>query len=287
MAALNVLHGVTACGGEATANCRAEDRLSLLADAIEAAGCPDVVGLQEVAPELQGARLPEMAADGLCAGAYDVAYDPQNPVDTELTLSAVPIVDQRGIQLSGPPWSAQWTRLDTDIGPVDLVVTHFASSSFNPPCDPSVCAPYCETGVELGTCNAREVLDFLDRRGDPNATWIVAGDLNGAVDDPRVGVLTEAGFRDSWTEGGNPECDPATGEGCTCCIGGPGPLEGLDRADRPYDTRIDFVLVRPGPDCDLAFVDPTGGFADQPAAEPANGVVWVSDHGGVQATLTC
>ena len=60
----------------------------------------------------------------------------------------------------------------------------------------------------------------------------------------------------------------------------------MDTAEGPgYDERIDYVMVRPATDCELA-VD-AEGFAAEPRAEPLNGMWWPADHAGVLAELSC
>jgi len=52
-----------------------------------------------------------------------------------------------------------------------------------------------------------------------------------------------------------------------------------------FDERIDYVLVRPDPDCRVD--TEAEGFAATPRAEPLNGLWWPSDHAGVMAKLHC
>jgi len=300
---LNMLHGLTFgedCPTETEA-CRAEARLGLLWDEIEASGCPDVVTLQEVGPaqiDLLPTHLPD-----LCEGTYELASDWIGlPVEVAI-LSRLPVLDHRGHRLSGLNWASQWARLDSELGPVEVVTAHFASSSDPFACadGDDYCADICDPAGTPGDCHPREVLALLDEArddaGEPAILQAVTGDLNRPVTDPRVSTLLDAGFVDAWTLAGNPDCDPATGEGCTCCVSGPPPLVGLDLAEQDtFVERIDFILVRTSSGCDLAVDTPTdadgdgvatGPFARQPAPTPVDGVVWASDHAGVQADLSC
>jgi len=293
---LNLLHGLPYVACEPDSNsCQAEDRLDGLFGLIEdEAGCPDVIGLQEIGPE-QKRMIPEKLAD-LCEGVYQMLFEDEGSVDETMLLSALPVVEHRSVEISGPPWTAHWARLESDLGPVDFLTTHFASDSYNPDCTPEVCSPVCPTGVEMGTCNAIEVVEFLDESADPEGITIVTGDLNQPLDDPRIRTITDAGYQDMWLEAGNPECDPATGVGCTCCIEGDDGLEGLATPEKTFSSRIDFVLVRTSDACELAVDSPADGdgdgtatavFAGEPLDPPINGVYWASDHAGVQADLTC
>ena len=298
MVALNVLHGLFC--PEPTDACQAPDRLSLLWREIEAAGCPDLVGLTEIGPrqgELVPAQLPS-----LCDGQYELVWDPaaqQQEFDRQMILSAVPVLEHAYVDLAAFPWGAHWAKVDTGAGIVDFVTTHFASSANNPPCAPDFCPPICEMGVETGTCHAVELVDFLQQRGTPDGTWVISGDLNQDIEDSRLQPIVDAGYVDVWNLGGNPECDEATGAGCTCCIGSP--TEDYDGAGlldstQRRDDRIDFILVRVVSDgCEVvvdSFEDAdgdgtgTGPFAADPADAPVNGVFWPSDHSGVQADVS-
>ena len=298
MVAINVLHGLF-CPAETDA-CQAPDRLDLLWNEIESAGCPDLVGLSEIGPR-QGELVPA-ALPSLCDGRYELVWDPVaqgQEADREMILSAVPVLEHAYVDLAAFPWGAHWAKVQTDIGIVDFATTHFASSANNPPCTPEVCPPICEMGVEAGTCHAVQLVEFLQQRGTPGATWIVSGDLNRKITDSRLAPLLRAGYLDVWELGGNPECDPTTGEGCTCCIGSETEDYdggGLRDPSGERSSRIDFVLVRVDDARCRAVVDPvddadgdgtgTGPFAFAAAEPPVNGVLWPSDHSGVQADLS-
>ena len=140
-----------------------------------------------------------------------------------------------------------------------------------------------------------EVVDFLEQNADPEEISVISGDLNATLDSSRLAPIA-AWYQDVWTLGGNPECDPETGEGCTCCVAGPPVLDGLDAPDITFDERIDFILARTPEGCELA-VDTlddlndngtsTGVFAGTPSDPPVNGIYWPADHAGVQAELFC
>lgn len=68
-ASLNILHGLSCSEGSF---CRFDDRLALLLQWIEDAGCPDAVTLQEVS--VAGEPLIRAALPGLCGGVYQAAY---------------------------------------------------------------------------------------------------------------------------------------------------------------------------------------------------------------------
>ena len=297
VATINLLHGLElpdSCA-PGTDQCAAPSRLAMLWERIETeTGCPDVVALQEISArqwELVPATL-----DQLCDGKYTLLGEDLGGPDQEIILTDLPVIDDTYVPLSGPPWSAHWAQLDSDIGVIDVFATHYASSAFNPDCDGTdLCAPECEVGVELGTCNAVETLTFLDARADPAGVQLVIGDLNKEIDDPRMQTLTDAGFVDMFALAGLPECDLSTGEWCTSGIGGDSDLDGLDDPTETFGSRIDFILVR-STACE-AVVDgaddadgdgtPSGLWANTPSPEPVDGVVWPSDHAGVVVDLSC
>jgi hypothetical protein len=294
---LNMLHGLSLDGDcpPQTDSCQAAARLDILWDQIEAIGCPDVVTLQEVGPA-QIELLPQRVGD-LCDGEYEIASTWVGlPVEVAI-LTPLPVLDHRGWRMSGINWAAQWAKLETDLGVVEILTAHFASSvePFSCADGEDYCAPLCPEDADPGDCHPLEVLDAF--QGEPGAVLqVVTGDLNRPIDDPRIQTLVDAGFVDAWTLAGNPECDPTTGEGCTCCVAGEGLLAGLDEVDQQFGERIDFVLARPVEGCDLIADGPadedgdgtgTGPFAHDPLPAPIAGVVWPSDHSGVQADLSC
>jgi endonuclease/exonuclease/phosphatase family metal-dependent hydrolase len=278
----NLLHGLF-CPKE-TDWCKAPDRVAIFAELVEEAGCPDLIGLQEI-----GARLEELlpaTVATLCDGAYTVAWQPVASPDREMVLSRLPIRDRGHLDIANFPWEAYWVQVDTGAGPVDFLTTHFASSSNNPPCAPGRCPPVCATGIETNLCHAVEVVDFFNRRAPPAALTIVAGDLNAEPGSPTLRALTDAGFRDAWLAAGRPECNPVTHLGCTGGGSAPDPFVGMDtRAGPGYDERIDYVLVRPRAGCALDVE--AAPFADRPRPSPRNGMYWPADHAGVQATIAC
>lgn len=286
VATLNVLHGLF-CPPE-TDWCDAPTRLEILWRHVEDAGCPEVVALQEISSR-QAELIPEQLP-GVCDGAYTtVLFEDMGWPDQEMLLTSLESTGDGFVDLAAFPWSAHWAMVEAPMGPVLVVATHFASSSNNPDCAPDFCPPeLCEEGLETGSCNALQVLDLADTIGTDAVLQLVVGDLNKPLDHPRIEILTSAGFVDVWTAAGHPECDPVTGEGCTCCVDGPEPFEGLDVAEQTMGSRIDFVLVRGGTDC-----EPDSGagriapFAATPLEEPLAGLYWASDHGGVFAEVAC
>jgi endonuclease/exonuclease/phosphatase family metal-dependent hydrolase len=278
---LNLLHGLF-CPPE-TDSCQAPDRVEIFTEQVEAAECPDLIGLQEIGPRLEE-LLPDAVA-GMCDGEYTIAWEAVNSPDREMVLTRLPIVEEGYLDIAHFPWEAYWVRVDSEQGPVDFLTTHFASSSNNPPCDPQNCPPICPPGLITNECHAVEVVELFAGR-DPAALTIASGDLNATPDSPTVATLLDAGFVDAWLEAGNAECDPVTHLGCTGGGSQPEPFVGIDTEEGPgFDRRIDYVLVRPGEDCSMEVA--AEGFAVEPRAVPLNGLWWPADHGGVLAELSC
>jgi endonuclease/exonuclease/phosphatase family metal-dependent hydrolase len=279
---LNLLHGLF-CPPE-TDSCQAPDRVRMFAERVEGADCPDLIGLQEIGERL-GELLPR-ALGRVCDGDYTIAWHGGDSPDREMVLTRLPILDQGYLDIANFPWEAYWVRVDSPQGSVDFLTAHFASSVNDPACTADLCPPICADGISTNQCHAVEVADFFDRQPGGAQLSVMAGDLNATPHSPTLATLTRAGFVDAWRASGEAECDPATHLGCTSGGSQPEPFVGMDTPEGPgYDERIDYVLVRPGPDCRLGAE--AEDFAATPRAEPLHGLWWPSDHAGVLAALRC
>lgn len=276
---LNVLHGIF-CAAE-TDFCHATDRAGMVADGVASAGCPELVGFQEIGPA-QATAFPEAMA-GVCEGRYELAWEAIDSPDRAMIFTTLPIVDRGYLDLAAFPWEAYRVRVETGAGPVDFLTTHFASSVNNPDCTAEICPPVCAVGVPTNECNAHEVVAAMDAL-DGAAIQIVSGDLNATPGSPTVTVLADAGFADAWLVSGLPECDPATGAGCTGDRPRPeNALDGLDVTTGRYTERIDYVLVRPESRCDVI----AKPWFAEPLESPVAGLYWASDHAGVSTEFAC
>jgi hypothetical protein len=139
----------------------------------------------------------------------------------------------------------------------------------------------------------------LQNAADQAALAVVAGDFNEPPGSFVHGEFTRRGWPDTYLIAGNPECDPATGAGCTSGRED----ETLAELESPSSSemeRIDFVFVTPRAGCRIEPAgDPdgdgtaTGLFADRPnpfasSCGPAPApICWPSDHVGVQLDLEC
>jgi hypothetical protein len=281
---LNALHGLS-CAPE-TDFCQAADRAELVARAVEAAGCPELLGFQEIGP-----RQPEVlppALQRVCDGRYQLAWQPEAPpVDRTMIFTTLPILDRGYLDLAAFPWEAFFVRVDAPMGPVDFLTTHFASSANNPVCPAGGCPPTCPAGITANECNAIEVVVALNAQRSGAALQIASGDLNAQPRSATLATFEAAGFVDAWLAAREPECDATTGRGCTSGRDRPATtLDGLDVPDGRYTGRIDYVLARPGPNCKLR-ATAAEAIAAEPLEEPFQGLYWPSDHAGVLAELTC
>jgi hypothetical protein len=283
VADLNLLHGLF-CQPDVTDWCHAPARVEILGKWLEKAKCPDLVGLQEI-----NARTEELINDlvkTVCGGAYTVHTEPVNSPDREMILTRLEVIDEGYLDIANFPWEAYWVRVDSPQGTVDFLTTHFASSSNNPPCTEASCPPVCAAGIETNECHAHELVDFFDSRPKPARLSIIGGDLNARPTEQTLTTLHDAGFVDTWVEAGRPECDPATGVGCTGCSEQDRELIGMDTVEGlDCDARIDFILVRTSGRCDLAAT--ATGFAHKPLKQPIDELYWPSDHHGVRAGVRC
>ena len=197
---LNLLNGIacTRPGAGDGPQCRVHDRLALLLQHLVAAGCPDLVTLQEAVTQafvLQRsptgafvpvgplddtvasleARLPTLTA--ACGFAYTVVFDPAarrgastlgRGIDEELLLSRSPVLAQEVWPLYSPlaPFFVRhvlYARLAHPLGPLDVFTTHLAAHSdlATAACggrDPRVPAPFAAPECPAPTCGAPDTV---------------------------------------------------------------------------------------------------------------------------------
>jgi endonuclease/exonuclease/phosphatase family metal-dependent hydrolase len=251
--------------------------------ALDEGGCPDLVGLQEANEAVLDALRPEL--DDACDGRYEVAFDGDDGVDREVVLTTLPVLGSERIRLAGPLRTALWVRVAAEVGVVDFVTTHLASGSDDRPCDERLCPPPCDPAGSLNTCQAVQVLRFARRVAHEDGVVVLGGDLNASADEPAVAAVRRAGFEDTHLAAGNPECDARTGDRCTSGRAD-GALGDLTDPSSRQQERIDYLFVGGRRSCDTRA--PTGLFNAAPADPPgAGGLVFPSDHTGVEATLSC
>jgi endonuclease/exonuclease/phosphatase family metal-dependent hydrolase len=301
---LNMLHGIPFPVGqcaESSAFCQADQRLTLLWRAIEEAGCPDVVSLQEFGPQ-QKETVPPRVGE-VCDGRYRTVYEDSKLFDEQFLLTTLPVESSAITDLSGDFRTVTIVTMRLGDAPdarrLVLASTHTDDQA--DPCRAESCAaPVCAGESSLGVCQVRRTLDEIAKVAQPDDLVVVNGDLNQKPGTPGLRLIQESGFEDVWLASGNPECDPATGRGCTCCQEGGtrgAALGGLDDGSLQPSERIDYVLVRKPVGCAVRYDGPTDGdgdrtatgpFAHRPAPSPVSpgGPVWISDHSGVALDMT-
>jgi endonuclease/exonuclease/phosphatase family metal-dependent hydrolase len=305
VANLNILHGITC--PPLTNFCRRAERIDLLFQWIRRAGCPDVVTLQEV----WNSSVPLLTAQfgGTCPFTYESVYMRTTiGTDDEMLLSRYPVRTWEVQPLFRGFRSVLWARVDHPIGPVDVFSTHLASSSdaAEAPCEAPACPPECVAAGAANTreCQAVQLARFVETRHDGSPPAIISGDFNESPGSFVYDQFVHRGWIDAYLAAGNPECDPATGVGCTSGREDT-MLTELESPARHENERIDFIFVVPsavGSAC-AASIDSatdadgdgvaTGVFAGDPnpfvvqcGAAPLQ-VCWPSDHAGVQLDLNC
>jgi endonuclease/exonuclease/phosphatase family metal-dependent hydrolase len=285
--AQNLLHGL-ACAPE-TDRCRIGPRVALFARQLQQAGCPQVVSVEESDPVMDGFLSSEVAravggVPQLCGGHYRIVGLGDPASDREVVLTTLPVLGEGRHRLAGPLRDALWVRVDAAIGPLDVVATHLASGSDDRPCDRATCPPPCRPHDSLKTCQGREAVEYLIRRMSTRSVGVLMGDMNAKPGEPTIRAITARGAVDTYVAAGDPPCDPATGAGCTSGRVDTD-LSGLTDPTARQSERIDDVFLVTPRRCRVE--PPTGLFAAQPASPPLDGLVFASDHTGVQAKISC
>jgi endonuclease/exonuclease/phosphatase family metal-dependent hydrolase len=323
LAQLNILHGLF-CPAE-TQSCRFEERAALYAQWVASSGCPDLLTLQEVNVAGGQSDILQDAVEARCPHLYERVEIPVIGVSEQIILSRFPVLESDQIILhsflTAAPRNATFARVDHPIGPVDVVSTHFAAGidRGSGPCDIDnppggtieiPCPGECVVAgaVTLRDCQAGQLAGFVESRHDVATPAVVAGDFNARAGSFVYEQFTGRGWIDVHLAAGNPECDPATGIGCTSGRdegSGENPSGDLESPEPNVRSRIDFIFVVPagaGSSC-AAEIEPVGDedgdftetriFADDPNPfAPSCGplpeaICWPSDHEGVELDLNC
>jgi endonuclease/exonuclease/phosphatase family metal-dependent hydrolase len=305
LADLNFLHGIFC--PPASDRCRLPDRVELLLDFIVERGCPDVVTLQEIWPPTVELLEPRLA--NLCSTPYELVQGPDRPgVDDETILTRHPVLEVEQIVLYRGFRRALRARVDHPIGPLDVYTSHLASGSdgAREPCGDDCPAACVQAGAAtVRDCQAVQMASFVAATHDVPEPALVTGDFNETPGSFVYEQFAGRGWTDVYLAAGNPECDPATGVGCTSGRADE-ELAGLESPALNERVRIDFIFLVPpqeGSRCPRPRLDPANDpdgdgtgtrlFADvpNPFAEscgplPAP-ICWPSDHIGVQVDFDC
>ena len=293
---VNLLHGTFCDDG---AQCAAPDRVTLFVRRLAEADCPEVVGIQEVSDVLR--PLLAAASRTVCGGRYRTLFATTTGNDEELLLTTLRVRSTRLLDLPGPLRHAARAVLVDGPRDVVVVVTHQDGDANFPVCraEPARyrCPAPCPEGTDFPTCQTilAERLTRPGPRVDPAAVRVLMGDFNVVPGSPRYTRLVAGGWIDTHPAAGNPECDPATGKGCTS--GRPDTsLAALRDPTAGQTERIDYIFVHPPKGCTPHFDGPddadrdglgTGPFAATPAVDGPGGLVWPSDHTAVSMDMSC
>jgi endonuclease/exonuclease/phosphatase family metal-dependent hydrolase len=289
----NVLHGVIC--SEESENCQLTDRMELLGQRLEEAQCPDVVGLQEVSGRVYDTLKKQPVIENC---DYEVVLRRPNSIDKELVLTTLEVKSTKVVKLVGNLRTASRVVLDSDLGPVVLLVTH--QDGDRDPGEPGAdavcnetCPKVCEPGTPFLACQTTVAADLADKAGGRKAIRILMGDFNVTPDSARMQGLVADGWVDSHLAAGNPECD-ATGAGCTSGRRDDVVDDMKDPNSRQVQ-RIDFTFVKPPESCAVGFdpdadLDGDGigtGIWDDAVIDGPGGMVFVSDHSGTSMDIAC
>jgi hypothetical protein len=291
---MNILHGI-ACPN-APDDCQGDDRMALLGQQLEAAECPPVVALEEIAQRTYDRVV---AAPWVKECKYKIVWHDMPSVDRELVLTTLPVKSQRLTVLAGEFRTAYRVELRSKLGPLVMVVTHQQGDpdpGADPRlCTPEACPPPCPQNVTEQTCQTIQAMALASEGGGRRAIRVLTGDFNVPVTAERYRLIVDDGWIDSHLAARNPECDPATGSNCTS---GRDDMTTNDLKNPASLTteRIDFLFVKTPRDCKIRFDSPrdrdrdglgTGLFAHEPVANGPGGLVYLSDHTGTAADLSC
>ena len=306
VAQLNALHGkVGDC--QQMENCRLADRVDLLFKWIARSGCPDVVTLQEVWTDSVPLIMSHLA--NTCPFAYQsVQGNRKLGQDDEMVLTRYPVLATEHLPLFPGFRHALWVRIDHPLGPVDIFTTHLASGSDGGPA-PCTAAGLCPADCIAAAaptrrdCQAVQMAAFIEAKHDVDTPAVIAGDFNSAPSSFAYQTFTERGWHDVYLAAGNPECDPATGVGCTSGRQDES-LVDLESPASNETERIDFIFLIPpsnGFPCraslDSASDNDGDGTATRLFADRSNpfaacgpapaAICWPSDHEGVELDMNC
>jgi hypothetical protein len=290
---MNILHGIV-CPNSPD-DCQGDDRMALLGRQLQAAKCPPVVALEEIAPRTYDRVV---AAPWVKQCKYKIVWHDMPLVDRELVLTTLPVTSQKLTILAGNFRSAYRVEMRSKIGPLVLVVSH-QDGDPRPgdpkPCNPAECPPECPAEVTISDCQTMQAKAIASEGGGSKTVRVLTGDFNVTAASARYQSIVADGWIDSHLAARNAECEPASGAQCTSGRQDMNTDDLKNPASKETE-RIDFLFVKGPRSCKVRFDTPrdrdkdglgTGLFADQPASNGPGGLVYLSDHTGVGADLSC
>ena len=267
---LNILHGIGDEGPDSPYE-RMPERIELIAEAL-AELQPDIVFLQEVLmsgdagyPDVQSILLSALGED-YTAVFGDITGRPIGEgAIGQMTLTRLPVISAENHHIGGPR-SLHRVTVETNFGPLDLYNAHLEGTGAI--FDVSEDAPLTEI---------ENVLAFI--QATRTGPTILTGDFNAEPDDPSIQAMRDAGFVDALTAGGGATSAVAGDPGCTSSTR---PLS--DNAENRALRRIDYIWLLPGAKREVT-VERAALFLNEPGELADGGLLWASDHIGVQALL--
>ncbi len=291
----NILHGIFCDDGT---DCQAPDRVDLFLDQLEAAGCPEVVGLQEINDNLRALFASKLAS--ACDGAYHEEFADMDRNDSQLLLTTLRSRKASTIALPGPLRTASRVELDSPVGP-GRAGRHPPGRRQDLPGLPQRRRPVpvpeaLPRGDHVLRCARPSWRSSSPtpaaRSGRSGSTWATSTCPPAT---PATRPSLDGGCVDSHLAAGNPECDSATGVQCTAGRND-ATIAALKDPTARESERIDFIFVKAPKQCTPKFDTAadadgdgvgTGLFAATPTVGGPGGVVWPSDHTAVSMDLTC
>ena len=201
-------------------------------------------------------------------------------------------------------WHAQ---IDHPTGIVDVFNTHLAAGIDLQPCD-AACPQECQNAgaADSRECQAMQLATLTQQRAAPDSLRILGGDFNAnPTSFVYQHIVAQNGWLDAHRAAGNPECDAATGIGCTSGREDAN-LSDMESPANGVRSRIDYLFVQMPTDgvssCRYAldshrdddgdglatriFADDPNPFAQSCGPLP-DAICWPSDHVGMQADFNC
>jgi endonuclease/exonuclease/phosphatase family metal-dependent hydrolase len=282
--------------------------------------------------ELIEEQLPILEAG--CGFRYQIVYPPFLPAtvaetDEELILSRYPVVHMDTHILHSAMYDEPngllifarhllYVRIAHPSGEVDVYTTHMSSGSDSATnnCNsfrelipgtgvgPRVTCPIeCDSSDTVRACQAEQIAMYVEQTRGADNLALITGDFNAVPGTSEYLSMTNRGWVDSHIFAKSPECDSATGLGCTG--GRSSRIEDIENPALNVDRRIDYIFVvlpKNGNSCVASEgsqplgayqITDAGLFAGAPnpftevCGSAPSPVCWVSDHSGNHAEIHC
>jgi hypothetical protein len=293
---------------ETSDHCQAPDRVDYLVDLVTRAKCPQVVALQDAAPWIKTLLDGHLAT--WCNAQYTLLGDADAP-DRALVVTSLNATEHEQVTLAGGARTALWTRLeDGNGGRIELVVTRTGAGgdALGVGADPcgtgpqTTCPSPCSATGTVLDCQIVQIGALVQKHRDPKSSLVVvAADLGLSHEALALAhTFWNKGWRDSYLDAGNQECDPKFNTGCTSGRASTGAalLAALGSYQAVETARTDYVLLSPSLACSPRFDKAsdtdadgvgTGLFANRGSEDFGryNGMVWPSDHIGLSIDVSC